>query len=60
MTFLSLFFIFLKKEMENNNDSLDLSVIHNWIIESRMSDQELGNKVRGFYWETVNKTEKTS
>ena len=46
--------------MENNNDSLDLSVIHNWIIESRMSDQELGNKVRGFYWETVNKTEKTS
>jgi len=25
-----------------------------------MSDQELGNKVRGFYWETVNKTKKTS
>jgi hypothetical protein len=46
--------------MENNNDSLDLSVIHNWVIESRMSDQELGNKLRGFYWETVNKTKKTS
>jgi hypothetical protein len=57
---LSLFFIFLKKEMENNNDSLDLSVIHNWVVESSMSDQELGNKVRGFYWEAVNKTKKTS
>lgn len=46
--------------MENNNDSLDFSVIHNWVVESSMSDQELGNKLRGFYWETVNKTEKTS
>lgn len=46
--------------MENNNDSLDLSVIREWIIESRMSDHELGNKLRGFYWETVNKTKKTS
>lgn len=46
--------------MEKNNISLDLSVIQEWIITNRMSDPELGNKLRGFYWETVNKTEKTS
>lgn len=44
--------------MEKTTNSLDLNVIHEWIIKNRMSDHELGNKLRGFYWQTINKTEK--
>jgi len=44
--------------MENNDNSLDLNVIREWVVENKMCDQELGNKLRGFYWETVNKSDK--
>ena len=57
MTFAFCVFI-IKIKMEDTNNSLDLSVIREWIIDNRMSDHELGNKLRGFYWETVNKRDK--
>jgi hypothetical protein len=44
--------------MEKNNNSLDLNVIREWVVENKMCDQELGNKLRGFYWETIEKTGK--
>lgn len=36
-------------------DILPKEIITQWIIENHCSDQELGNKLREYYWNVINK-----
>jgi hypothetical protein len=40
--------------MENTNQPMDLTVLNEWIVRDKLTDQELGNKIRGYYWSTIN------
>ena len=38
-------------------ENLSREIMTKWIVEEQYNNQELGSKLRGFYWQTVNKKE---
>jgi hypothetical protein len=38
-----------------NKENLPKEIITQWIIEGQCNDQELGYKLRDYYWNVINK-----
>ena len=38
-----------------NKETLPKEIITRWIVEEYCTDQELGNKLRDYYWNVINK-----
>lgn len=41
------------KMNDNNFGEVPLSLLHKWVVEEKLTDMEIGNRVRGYYWDNV-------
>ena len=41
------------KMNDDNFGEVPLSLLYKWVVEEKLTDMEIGNRVRGYYWDNV-------